>query len=35
LLRPMYADAMTDLPELVNETLITDLLEKYRRKRIA
>lgn len=35
LLRPMYADAMMDLPELVSEDLITNLLEKYRRKRIA
>lgn len=35
LLRPMYGDAMTELPELVSEDLIVNLLEKYRRKRIA
>jgi hypothetical protein len=35
LLRPMYGDAMIELPELVSEELITNLLEKYRRKRIA
>lgn len=34
-LRPMYGDAMVELPELVNEELIVSLLEKYRRKRIA
>ncbi len=35
LLRPMYSDAMAELPELVSEDLIVNLLEKYRRKRIA
>ncbi len=35
LLRPMYGDAMETLPELVSEDLIVNLLEKYRRKRIA
>ena len=35
LLRPMYSDATLELPELVSEDLIVNLLEKYRRKRIA